>query len=589
MDSPESHSPPRRKRLREPSPDLATLFHGLTAVSTATIKGSAKRKGKDRANESPAVDGGGGTGGGGASGGMLDVAREGVQSERANDTAQHQPPKTLPRPPTAPLRPIAPLHRQLVTASTFDPPLLTLATPLSSPLPPLIPGALTQVEPSRRRLYRGRGASTASSHWAARVLSPIVRQEQRERDLLRSRSSAKRGVVESEGEGETVSVDDFLAALPSKPGKKVGRKYGIRTLKERREKAEKKHSARGEEEEPAPKRAKRQALEADDDEGFIYSPRPPKRKRKPRRRVLIDYLSYSNGERPLETDAPPRRRPRPTKQHIRLARQFNVASSPAPLPKIRKQLVFVKESQLEGSQRELYAKKVRGREIKRVDPRKGTPGAFLSSLGDTAFGGMRGSKEVREGGKSKTEGQQRVTSRAFPFAEVEELAVRGGTGPAIGVKRRKLSKQTVGSRYRALEMVAEEDSEIGGVGCVFSSSIFFYRPTGFSLQSFRGAAYRSTTSRQASPSFSTSDPRHRSQASRLCTPHPSHRLPSSSSPDVFHHLLQRDDASRSAVDVEASVRQVAREGRKDGARLPSQAQEARRRPPAYTSDARDPG
>lgn len=484
MDSPESHSPPRRKRFREPPPDLATLFHGLTAVSTATVKGSARHKGKASTS-----GGGGGSGrreGGGAPGGVLGVNKEGVE-ERASETAEPQhatnTSPTLPRPPTAPLRPVAPLHHQLVTASTFDQ--APLPTPLSSPLPPLTPSSLAQpdpAEPARRRLHRGRADSTVSAHWAARVLSPIVREERRERDLLRFKSSTKRRGVESaeEGDGgEMVSVDDFLAALPSKP-KKVARKYGLRTLKERREKSEKRRSVRGEEEgKAAPKRAKRKALELDDDDdGNCYSPKPPKRKRKPRRRVLIDYSSDSNDERSPETEAPPRRRPRPTKR-IRLARQFDVAASPAPPPpKVGKQLVLVKEWLLEGSQAELYANKVGGgREIKRVDPRKGPQGVFLSSLGDTAFGGMRGSKEVRGG--RRVEGQKRVTSLVFPFAEVEELALRVGTVPAIGVKRGSRVKQAASSRYRALEMVPEEESEIGGAaaGCVFSSFVLVCRLT----------------------------------------------------------------------------------------------------------------
>ena len=305
---------------------------------------------------------------------------------------------------------------------------------------------------------------TNSAHWAARILSPIVRKEQEQANgsghqrLRSSRSSrsSRRRVIESDEESNDdelpLSVDAFLAAAVPRAVRSAKRQYGSSKKKRRGGGSSSTSKSRSSTRKTRSRATVRDySSDTDDEEQDSQAseweePLPRRSARnlsapKPRRLRPLPRFAGASGEERGRVKAPYEYQHRP------------------------RELELDRASQLEEEEEYGRVLNKKDRRVKRVEPGKGHA-AFLASLNDTAFvrpaadkagerlGDSPGPGEV-EGVAELDDGQQRITSRVFSPSEIARL----DTYEEIrGVKRRKLANGRV-SRFPALEMraIGEED------------------------------------------------------------------------------------------------------------------------------------
>lgn len=522
MNSPPS-SPPRRKRVRGAQQllklELASVFHGLKPLLRVAkegeqitgldgeLEGPKEKEGAEGKSRTVAGD----KAAGAASFGL---STKGKGKERAPQEEGEV--VVFQRTPSQPPRPIAPLKHRLAGAS---PPL-----PSSS-----LPNLTLSTRPSTNQ-DQDREAATrhrTTSEWAARVLGPIVREEQ-----LASRKRPREVESESDDDEEDgekeVSVDAFLSAAKTTATKKgMGRKYTSKFTRKKelaksKSKRNLKKNGRGS--------AAPTSHDSDSSSSSSQEAQPSTRSRRSirtshkalqnKRNTSLFPVSIKKGFQ--RTPASRRRALSPTpsppppdrsKHPMRLLPNYLGVGSPLaplrtptdPLPG-RARLNFTSSSQLEEQDRRWYAAPVvkigarkrkreleMGEEAKKI-ARKRTP--FLAGIKDTAFfvgGGIPSLSKTTEAPQETEEitnvpetaaavveiekKRATVTSLAFSRLAVEKLVEELDQGDPlrnqIGVKgngrKRKIDLGSRGSNVpgkNRLEMVQVD--ETGSVFPVFS-------------------------------------------------------------------------------------------------------------------------
>lgn len=478
-----SHSPPRRKRKRArdaptsdaSTPNLATIFHGLPPVPNKTSEGSNSLvvlKVIDSTHPEMASKTG--------------VDMEAVQlleaRRRLHEVGSITSPLDTSRPPTASIGPLAPISRLLNSRSNESARLSHSNDALSS-LP--FDSSPQETEGNLKHSIMARSDSVGSAYWAARVLSPLFRQEHGGKEkrggrrIIRQSTALSLESSDDEdqkaqldkdkdwGSSHIVSVDDFLSNIG-------GAVSGCTTRG-----MTKKYTSKG------------VAKVAESSPHITSNERRKRIKR--RKKVLADYTSSDSDDYFKKKDS--RQRPTSSRLHEMLRtprtirkttrkplaplRVFLGADSiipgiipPTPYPtrpkSNRTHLEFSHASQLTGDELEFYSlKKQRlAGERRKLIARdwKGVKGdTFLASIEDTSFGGtLQLSTGALPNQRNPTkEGHASITSRAFSVEKISGLVTPFVRFPR-GRRGIKLDRSTRTS-FVPLDLIAEEQSNVVGL------------------------------------------------------------------------------------------------------------------------------
>lgn len=320
------------------------------------------------------------------------------------------------------------------------------------------------IRPSKRK------KRTTSAQWAARVLSPIVRQEQMdaERSNRRRPRSSSRVVDDSEEDSQDdrlpLSVDAYLAAAVPRAIRSAKKQYGSKG-KGRKGGTGSSSSRKSKSSAQKRPRATVRDYTSDSEEPEQDSEASEWADPLPRRSA-----------RTLSTAPKPRRLGRLPRFAGASGIQGGGVKPPYEYKHRAPSLELDRASQMEDE--EEYGRIVhkKDRRVRRVEPGKGHA-AFLASLNDTAFVSRKLDKGkgravspelgVGEGdgveltGEGAEEGRQRITSRIFSPSEIARL---DAYEEVRGIKRRKLANGKV-ARFPALELEPIGEDDFASLRC----------------------------------------------------------------------------------------------------------------------------
>ncbi|GAA5908418.1 hypothetical protein JCM5296_005928 [Sporobolomyces johnsonii] len=439
MESPEPASPPSRRHRRpgrpaartQPasrpqrvaSPDLATAFHGLVRVVPRLDKGKGKVREPIHANdgvgEVDPVSKGGGT--------VRELKRPHPQRDELS----------LPPRPRAP-RPTQQRQYELVDSSRHSP---------SSSVPDDDPQQLVLVSPATRTRTHSHG-KTPDPTWAARVLSPIVRQQAAGGEFARNNKRRREGA--KEGWTSPANFDKELGvAAPT-----LTDEFLIDVLPNRTRKTSKRHTflGGGGVSEQGRKRKKLDSSSEDEEQEDLRKPQSGR----PRGRVPR-YLGAPGLHDSVTSD-----------EKRLLKAPYRTSSTYA------RKLSFSRPSQTDldhdgvpGSIKTCKPQREEaGAKVKRLEPGRSPRSPFLHSIAQTSFTPLIAKQSVKPGLK-------RITT-------IVGLELEGARASEDGRHRKKARKNEAqlsrpgGGRSERLTMVDEE--EAGYVAQIAPKPTFRHEP-----------------------------------------------------------------------------------------------------------------